>query len=119
MENKWHIFASKKIKNMVDKNIQQTAADRLTPAQTDNVRVRVNHWPSSPQSDLWEYLKPEQKRLVRPILRRLKPPAQADLCIALLDYMETGEQPQIDDVVVGGIFGYLTTCYIRPLVINN
>ena len=98
---------------------QQTATDRLTPAQNKNGGGRKTFWSNSPQADLWNYLKPEQKRVVRPILRRLKPPAQAGLCIALLDYMETGEQPQIDDVVVGGIFGYLTTCYIRPLRINK
>ncbi len=108
-------------KNIMQINtFQQTATDRLTPAQNENGGGRRKaFWSNSPQADLWNYLKPEQKRVVRPILRRLKPPAQADLCIALLDYMETGEQPQIDDVVVGGIFGYLTTCYIRPLVINN
>lgn len=104
---------------MKKNNIQLTAADRLTPAQTDIERVRVNHWPSSPQSDLWEYLKPEQQRVMKPILRQLKKSAQEVLCVALLDYMEKGEEPLIDDVVIGGIFCYITTCYIRPLVINN
>ena len=104
---------------MKDKKKQQTAADRLTPAQNKSGGGRKPLWPNSPQADLWNYLKPEQKRVVRPILRRLKPPAQADLCVALLDYMETGEQPQIDDVLIGGLFGYLTSNYIRPLVINK
>ena len=70
---------------------QQTATDRLTPAQNKNGSGREAFWSNSPQADLWNYLKPEQKRVVR----------------------------QIDDVVVGGIFGYLTTCYIRPLRINK
>ena len=94
---------------------KQTAADRLTPAQDFERSVGF----STPQADLWMYLKPEQQRVLRPILRRLRIPAQEDLCVALLDFMETGKQPQIDDVLIGGIFGYLTTNYIKPLVINK
>lgn len=104
---------------MKDKKKQQTAADRLTPAQTDNERVRVNHWPSSPQSDLWEYLKPEQQRVMKPILRVLKKPAQVTFCVALLDYLETGELPFFDNLLLGGVFHYLTNEYIRPLVITE
>lgn len=94
---------------------QQTATDRLTPAQNENGRGRMPLWASSPQADLWNYLKPEQQRVMRPILRKLKNHAQVDLCVALLDYMETGEQPHFDDVLIGGLFGYLTSGHIKPL----
>jgi len=65
-------------------------------------------FPHSIQSDLFCYLKPEQQSFIKPILRVLKKPAQEELCCMLLDYMETGEVQMTNDVVVGGMFGYLT-----------
>jgi len=47
-------------------------------------------FPPSVQSDFFWYLKPEQQEQLRPILRVLKPWAQAELCNALIDYLETG-----------------------------
>jgi len=67
-------------------------------------------FPPSIQSDLFLYLKEEQKSFIRPILRVLKKPAQEELCCMLLDYMESGECQFTNDVVVGGMFNYLTRC---------
>lgn len=65
-------------------------------------------FPPSIQSDLWNYLKPEQQEFIKPILRVMKKPAQEELCCMLLDYMESGEVIMTEDVVVGGMFNYLT-----------
>ena len=48
-------------------------------------------FPKSVQSDLFNYLKPEQQDFVRPILRVLKKRAQEELCYSLLDYLESGD----------------------------
>ncbi len=64
-------------------------------------------YPPSPQSDLFNYLRPEQQEFVKPILRVLKKPAQEELCVALIDYLETGipEPPIIFNL--GVIFMYI------------
>lgn len=65
-------------------------------------------FPPSIQSDLFNYLKPEQQEYIKPILRVMKKPAQEELCTLLLDYMETGEVIMTDNAVVDGMFIYLT-----------
>lgn len=65
-------------------------------------------FPPSPQSDLFNYLRPEQQEFVKPILRILKKPAQEELCCALLDYLESGEVIPPADISLGGIFYYIT-----------
>jgi len=65
-------------------------------------------WPHSIQSDLFNYLKPEQQEFVRPILRVLKKPAQAELCCSLLDYLESGEIIPPADLTLGALFFYIT-----------
>ena len=65
-------------------------------------------YPRSVQSDLFGYLKPAQQEFVRPLLRALKKPAQVELCYMLLDYMETGEVELGNDIVVGGMFIYIS-----------
>ena len=65
-------------------------------------------YPQSVQSDLFGYLKPAQQEFVRPLLRALKKPAQVELCCMLLDYMETGEVEMGNNIVVGGMFIYIS-----------
>jgi len=60
------------------------------------------------QSALFGYLTPEQQIFVRPVLRTLKRWAQDELCCALLDYMETGEESTFDNVMMQCAFCYLT-----------
>lgn len=67
------------------------------------------------QSALFNYLKPEQQEFIRPILRVLKKTAQEDLCTSLLDYMETGKVIITDNVVLGGMFTYLTRHHMPEL----
>ena len=42
----------------------------------------------SVQSDLFNYLKPQQRAALRPYLRLIKRPYQEKLCTSLLDYLE-------------------------------
>lgn len=65
-------------------------------------------FPPSIQSDLWNYLKPEQQEAVKPILRVLKKPAQEELCCTLLDYMEQGEATPPSDLTIAAMYMYLT-----------
>lgn len=65
-------------------------------------------FPPSPQSDLFNYLRPEQKEFIQPILRVLKKPAQEELCCSLLDYMESGEVLPPEDFLLGALFFYVT-----------
>ncbi len=67
-----------------------------------------HHFPPSPQSDLFNYLRPEQQEFLKPILRVLKKPAQEELCCALLDYLESGEVIPPADISLGGMFYYIT-----------
>ena len=43
------------------------------------------------QEVLWNYLKEEQKRRVAMVLGSMKIGSQQKVCLALVDYMETGE----------------------------
>lgn len=45
-------------------------------------------FPASVQSDLFNYLKPAQRKAIRPFLQIIKRPYQEKLCISLMDYLE-------------------------------
>ena len=45
-------------------------------------------YPPSVQSDLFNYLKPQQQAILKPYLRLIKRPYQEKLCVSLLDYLE-------------------------------
>jgi len=45
-------------------------------------------WAPSVQSDLFNYLKPAQRKAIRPFLQIIKRPYQEKLCISLMDYLE-------------------------------
>ena len=45
-------------------------------------------WEPSVQSDLFNYLKPAQRKAIRPFLQIIKRPYQEKLCISLMDYLE-------------------------------
>lgn len=65
-------------------------------------------FPPCPQMDLYNYLKPEQQEVIRPILRGMKKSHQVELCIMLLDYMEFGEIFFSNNPLIDGMFIYLT-----------
>ena len=64
--------------------------------------------PSTVQTALFNYLKEEQRKFLRPILRVLKKHAQEELCCSLLDYLETGEIVPPSDFTLGALFFYIT-----------
>ena len=65
-------------------------------------------FPPSVQSDLFSYLKPWQQEFVKPLLRVLKKPAQAELCDALMDYLETGQIDPPQNIALGGLYYFIT-----------
>lgn len=65
-------------------------------------------FPKSVQSDLFNYLKPEQQDFVRPILRVLKKRAQEELCYSLLDYLESGDIIPPANFTLGALYFYIT-----------
>lgn len=72
-----------------------------------NSNISEHQFPPSPQSDLFNYLRPEQQEFVKPILRVLKKPAQEELCVALIDYLETGIPEPPVTFNLGVIFMYI------------
>ena len=73
-------------------------------------------FPQSIQSDLFDYLKPEQQEILKPILRIIKRPYQAMICEALLDYLEGNGIQQIDEPVLDKIQrNIIEVCNLRPL----
>lgn len=92
---------------MKQKVIQQQGAHENTAASC-NQTIGSNCFPPSVQSDLFNYLKPEQQEFVKPILRVIKKKAQPELCSALLDYLEKGIVLPPDDLVLGALFYYIT-----------
>ena len=78
------------------------------PHGYSNTGFQPVQFPPSVQSDLFNYLRPEQQEFVKPILRVLKKPAQEELCCALLDYLESGEVIPPADISLGGMFYYIT-----------
>ena len=73
-------------------------------------------FPPSAQSDLFNYLKPEQQEAIKPILRIVKRPYQVMLCEALLDYLEGNGIQQIDEPVLDKLLKrIIEVCKLRPL----
>ena len=73
-------------------------------------------FPPSIQSDLFNYLKPEQQEKLKPILRIVKRPYQAILCEALLDYLEgNGIQPIGNSMLDKLQKRIIEVCDLRPL----
>lgn len=73
-------------------------------------------FPPSVQSDLFNYLKPHQQEILKPILRIIKRPYQTKLCTALLDYMEGHGIQHIDDPMLNKLqVNIIEVCEIHPL----
>ena len=73
-------------------------------------------YPPSVQGDLFNYLKPEQQETLKPILRIIKRPYQAMLCVALLDYLEgNGIQPIGSPMLDKLQKRIIEECKLRPL----
>ena len=73
-------------------------------------------FPPSIQSDLFNYLKPEQQETLKPILRIIKRQYQAMLCVALLDYLEGNGIQSIGSPMLDKLQKrIIEVCKLRPL----
>ena len=75
------------------------------------------HFVGSIQEVLWNYLKEEQKRRVAMVLGSMKIGSQQKVCLALVDYMETGEMVLPQGFLESAICEYLTNP-VSPLAIR-
>ena len=62
----------------------------------------------SEQRKLWNYLKEDQKRRVAEVLKPLKKEAQESVCVALVDYNETGVKQKPEGFLESALCEYLT-----------
>ena len=71
------------------------------------------------QEVLWNYLREEQQRRVAMVLGSLKKGSQQEVCVALVDYMETGVMVMPKKFLDSAVCEYLTNLAsplaIRPL----
>ncbi len=73
-------------------------------------------YPQSVQSDLFNYLKPQQRKAVRPYFRIIKRPYQERLCVSLLDYLEGKGLDSFEEPVLRALQeDIVRTCGLRPL----
>ena len=70
----------------------------------------------SVQSDLFNYLKPAQRKAIRPFLQIIKRPYQEKLCISLMDYLEgNGLNPMSQPVLRFLQQQIVEECCLHPL----
>lgn len=70
----------------------------------------------SVQSDLFNYLKPAQRKAIRPFLQIIKRPYQEKLCISLMDYLEGNGLNPISQPVLRMLQNLIIEeCQLHPL----
>ena len=62
----------------------------------------------SEQRKLWNYLKEDQKIRMAEVLKPLKKGAQENVCVALVDYIETGVMQMPEGFLESALCEYLT-----------
>ncbi len=73
-------------------------------------------FPTSVQSDLFNYLKPHQQAILKPYLRIVKRPYQEKLCISLLDYLEGHGLNNLTEPVLHHLQSHIIeVCNLQPL----
>ena len=73
-------------------------------------------FPTSVQSDLFNYLKPQQQAIIRPYLRLIKRPYQETLCTSLLDYLEGNGLNELQQPVLRFLQNHIIeVCNLHPL----
>ena len=73
-------------------------------------------FPDSVQSDLFGYLKPAQRKAIRPFLQIIKRPYQEKLCISLMDYLEGNGLNPISQPVLRFLQNQIIEeCSLHPL----
>ena len=77
-------------------------------------------FPDSVQSDLFNYLKPAQRKAIRPFLQIIKRPWQEKICISLMDYLEgNGLNPISQPVLRFLQQQIIEECGIHPLTSSH
>ena len=70
----------------------------------------------SVQSDLFNYLRPQQQAIIRPYLRLIKRPYQEQLCTSLLDYLEGNGLNELQQPVLRFLQNHIIeVCNLPPL----
>ena len=70
----------------------------------------------SVQSDLFNYLKPAQRKAIRPFLQIIKRPWQEKLCVSLMDYLEGNGLNPISQPVLRFLQNQIIEeCALHPL----
>ncbi len=70
----------------------------------------------SVQSDLFNYLKPQQQAIIKPYLRIVKRPYQEKLCVSLLDYLEGHGLETFSEPVLAALQEEIVqVCSLHPL----
>lgn len=103
-------------------NIQTSQAKLVQGVQSSRVQVpsSLNSQPftfgPSVQSDLFNYLKPQQQAILKPYLRLIKRPYQEKLCISLMDYLEGHGLETFSEPVLA-LFQeeIVRVCHLHPL----
>lgn len=73
-------------------------------------------FPPSVQSVLWNYLKPDHQKILKPILRLVKRPYQVILCTSLVDYLEGNGLDQLDEPILNQMQqSIIKVCELHPL----
>ena len=73
-------------------------------------------FPASVQSDLFNYLKPAQRKAIRPFLQIIKRPYQEKLCTSLLDYLEGHGLDELQQPVLRSLQHHIIeVCNLHPL----
>lgn len=77
-------------------------------------------FPDSVQSDLFNYLKPAQRKAIRPFLQIIKRPYQEKLCISLMDYLEgNGLNPISQPILRFLQQQIIEECQLKPLACSK
>ena len=94
--------------------------------KTGKVPSSLNSHPStfefapSVQSDLFNYLKPAQRKAIRPFLQIIKRPYQEKLCISLMDYLEGNGLNPISQPVLRFLQNQIIEeCSLHPLTSSH
>lgn len=102
--------------NIISKLTTATGASENRTAVSASENKTPIVFPSSVQIDLFNYLKPDQQEILKPILRIIKHRYQEDLCISLLDYLEGfGNQPIGNQTLEFLKQSIIEVCKLRPL----
>ena len=77
-------------------------------------------FPASVQSDLFNYLKPAQRKAIRPFLQIIKRPYQEKLCISLMDYLEGNGLNPISQPILRFLQNQIIEeCNLQPLACSK